>query len=175
MHDLFFIRNYIKWINWFKQQFDLKFEMSKLGKSDLTLYLKVKIIKVPQGMFMIQRNYVHQVLCNFRLKGCQLISTSMLEHLKLTLDMHEDTMDPTHYRSIVGKLIQLIHSWLDLSYSINIVSCFMMKPQISHLINNQKNFDMHSKNTKLWHLLSYKFNHNHFMIYWHNLNKKLNW
>lgn len=45
--DLFFIGNCIKWISWFKQQLESKFEMSKLKESDLTLYLKAEIITVP--------------------------------------------------------------------------------------------------------------------------------
>lgn len=47
--------------------------------------------------------------------------------------MNEDFIDLTYYWSIIYKLIQLDHSWLDISYFIGIVNHFMMKPQRPHL------------------------------------------
>lgn len=86
---------------------------------------------------MTQQSYALQVIQHIGLEGCQPVSTPMVERVKLTLDMHVDTVNPTYYRSIVEKLIQLAHSLPDVSYSsylVGIVSRFMMQPQIPHLI-----------------------------------------
>lgn len=59
---------------------------------------------------MTQWSYVIWEICHFGLQGCQIVSASIIEQLKLTLDMHEDTIDPAYYQSIVDKVIQLSHS-----------------------------------------------------------------
>lgn len=82
---------------------------------------------------MIQKSYALQVIKYFGLEGCQDKSILMVERLKFTQDMEEDTIDLIHHRSIVEKLIQLIHSSLDVFYSIRIVSRFMMRLQIPYL------------------------------------------
>lgn len=81
--------------------------MLKLRKNDMTYYLKAKIIKVPQELFIIQQNYALKVICHFNLQGYQFISTPMVERLKLKIDMNEDIVDPIYYYFIVGKFIQL--------------------------------------------------------------------
>lgn len=71
----------------------------------MIIYFKAEIIKVRQGLFMIQQNYALQVICYFNLEGCQFVSTPMVERLKLTIGMNEDTVDSIYYHSIVDKLI----------------------------------------------------------------------
>ena len=107
--------------------------MNELGKRDLTLFLKVECIKIPNGIFFTQRAYVHQVLELFGLLDCQPVSTPMLEKLKLTTDMGEEPIDLTYYRCLVGKLIHLTHSRPDISFAVGLVSRFMAQPQSSHL------------------------------------------
>ena len=83
---------------------------------------------------MTQRGYAQQTLETFNLQDFQPASTPMVERLKLKTDMNEEFVDPTLYRSMVGKLIHLTHSRPDLSYSVGIVSrYYMAKPQNSHL------------------------------------------
>jgi transposase InsO family protein len=131
--DLLFTGNCISWINWFKLQLESQFEMSELGEGDLTLFLKAECIKVPNGIFLTQRAYVHQVLELFGMLNCQPVNTPMLEKLKLLTDMQEEPVDPTHYRCLVGKLIHLTHLRPDICFAVGVVSRFMANPQTSHL------------------------------------------
>jgi hypothetical protein len=131
--DLLFTSNCPTWINWFKEQLESQFEMSDLGEGDLTLFLKAECIKVQSGIFLTQRAYATQVLELFGMTHCQPVSTPMLEKMKLTTDMGEEPVDPTHYRFLVGKLIHLTHSRPDISFAVGVVSHFMAKPQVSHL------------------------------------------
>lgn len=52
--------------------------------------------------------------------------------------MNEETIDPTYYRSIVGKLIQLCHSQSNISYFVGIITYFIMKPQIPHFKTSKR-------------------------------------
>jgi hypothetical protein len=86
------------------------FEISELGEGNLTLYLKAKFIQTPLGIFLTQRGYAQQTLETFNCQDSQPASTPMVERLKLKTDMNEEFVDPTLYRSMVGKLIHLTHS-----------------------------------------------------------------
>lgn len=48
--------------------------------------------------------------------------------------MHDDIVDSSYYRSMFKKLIQPNHIWLDLSYSIDIISKFIQWLCVCHLI-----------------------------------------
>lgn len=50
--NLSFIRNYQNFVIQFKYQLISKFDMSKLGEGDMTLYLKAKCIKLLGSIFM---------------------------------------------------------------------------------------------------------------------------
>ena len=107
--------------------------MSELGEGNLTLYLKAEFLQTLHEIFLTQRGYAQQTLKTFNLQDSQPTSTPMVERLKLKTDMNEEFVDPTLYRSMVGKLIHLTHSRPDLSYSVGIVSKYMAKPHNSHL------------------------------------------
>jgi hypothetical protein len=131
--DLLFTSNCDKWINWFKQQLESRFEMSELNEGEITLYLKAESVQVPDGIFLTQRGYAWKVLEQFEMTGCSPVSTPMVEKLKLATDMSQPYVDPTYYRSIVRSLIQLEHTRFDIGFAVGIVSRFMARPQVPHL------------------------------------------
>ncbi len=52
----------------------------------------------------------------------------MIEGMKLETNMGKKEIDATKYRQVVGKLIYLTNSKLDIVYAVNVVSRFMAKP-----------------------------------------------
>lgn len=56
--NLLMMRNCIKKLIKLKKKIYEKFEMSKLSKKKVTLYLKTKCIQVKEGIFMIQKAYI---------------------------------------------------------------------------------------------------------------------
>jgi len=52
----------------------------------------------------------------------------MIEGMKLETNMGKEEIDATKYRQVVGKLIYLTNSKLDIVYAVNVVSRFMAKP-----------------------------------------------
>ena len=45
----------------------------------------------------------------------------------------ETSVDIVRYQRLVGKLIYLSHSWLDIAFAVSVVSQFMHAPYEEHL------------------------------------------
>ena len=131
--DLLLTGNDQEWIDCHKAELKRRFEMSDSEEEETTLYLKAECVQVPQGNFMTQRVYAKQTLELFRLANCQPVATPMTDKPQLAVDMQEECVDPTYYRSVVGKLIHLTHTRPDISYEVGIMSRYMAQPQVSHL------------------------------------------
>lgn len=57
----------------------------------------------------------------------------LYQNLKLSKGLGELLADPTLYRRLIGQLLYLIIIWLDLAYSIQLLSQFMDSPRLPHL------------------------------------------
>jgi hypothetical protein len=67
------------------------------------------------------------------MKGYTPISISLEQNVKLSADEGNLVEDTTMYRCIMGNLIYMTITRLDLSYAIGVVSQFMQTPQKPHL------------------------------------------
>ena len=56
----------------------------------------------------------------------------MLEKLKLVPEMDAPLTDATRYQRMVGKLIFLTHTRIDIAYAVSVVSRFIQRPQEPH-------------------------------------------
>jgi hypothetical protein len=131
--DLLLIGSSVDSILSVKQKLETTFEMSDIGDGTMALYLKAEIIEVPKGIFMTQWGYCKQILETFGMTQTTPVTTPMLAKPKLFTNMEEDTVDPTLYRSMVGKLLYLTHTQPDITHAVSVVSRFMPRPQLSHL------------------------------------------
>lgn len=67
------------------------------------------------------------------LQNSTLVSTPFKVNVKLGKDDEELLLDPTMYRHLVGSLVYLTITKLDLSYAINFIRQFMSTPRHLHL------------------------------------------
>nr|GEW47204.1 uncharacterized mitochondrial protein AtMg00810-like [Tanacetum cinerariifolium] len=65
--------------------------------------------------------------------ACDPVDTPMVEKSKLDKDTQGKAVDPTHYRGIVGTLMYLIASRLDLTFAICMCARYQEKPTKKHL------------------------------------------
>ena len=65
--------------------------------------------------------------------GCRLASTPMDPNLKLSVESGELLSNPSMYQHLVGRLIYLTNTRLDLTFAVSVVSQFMHAPRTSHL------------------------------------------
>jgi hypothetical protein len=66
--------------------------------------------------------------------GCNPCLVPMHDNVKLLANMDSKEVDPIVYMKIVGKLIHLTITRLDLSYFVGVVSQCMNRPLTPHLV-----------------------------------------
>ena len=65
---------------------------------------------------------------------CKDITTPMASNLKLLSDASLEAVDATMYRQIIGYLMYLTNTRLDICFSMNTLSQFLIDPRHAHLI-----------------------------------------
>ena len=61
------------------------------------------------------------------------VKTPMAANVKLTNYPSGESVDVTLYRSMIGCLLYLTASWLDIAFSVGVCSRFQSNPKVSHL------------------------------------------
>jgi hypothetical protein len=113
-----------------KRQLAASFEMKDLG--DLHYFLRIEVIRTPQGILMSQQHYALSMLFKFGMAECKPISTPLDRTVKLRPDSGK-VCDPTRFQQIVGSLIYLTITRPDLSYPVGVISQYMARPTEEHL------------------------------------------
>lgn len=106
------------------------FLMMDLGL--LHYFLSIKVHHTPDGLFLCQFEYAHDLLCRASMDSCKHISTPMVVNLTNFEGNNELYLDPTYYRSIVGALQYLTMTRPDLTYSVNTNGQYMNNPIVGH-------------------------------------------
>ena len=130
--DLYMTGDHVEKINWLREEIKKQFSMTDLGI--LTHSLGIEFIFHEYGITMTQRRYITTTLEEFGLIDCNSSPTPMLEGTKLKIDMEQPYVDAKLYQRMVGKLIYLTQSRPDIAYSVSIVSRYMNRPQVPHML-----------------------------------------
>lgn len=103
---------------------------------------------------MTQPNYVLQVLKFFRMNNYPPTTISMLERLKLMINMNAKPCAFTYYLSMVEKLNYLTYNCFNISTIVNICLRFLLLPQKSHLIATKQiiRYIKHTSNYRIFYL-----------------------
>jgi len=104
-----------------------KFKMKDLG--ELCYFLGIEVIQSPKGIWLLQRQYALNKLSEYGMTSCKPISIPLEQNVKLSANEGNLVEDTTMYRHIVGSLIYMTITRLDLSYVVGVVSQFMQTPQ----------------------------------------------
>ena len=114
----------------FKDEMETKFEMSDLGR--LTYYLGIEVIQHVDGITLRQERYASKILAETGMDECNPAQVPMDMNLKLAKSQEERSVDEKKYRRSIGCLRYLIHTRPGLSYSIGVLSRYMLDPKESH-------------------------------------------
>nr|GEV51595.1 retrovirus-related Pol polyprotein from transposon TNT 1-94 [Tanacetum cinerariifolium] len=90
--------------------------MSMMGK--ISFLLGLQISQSPRGIFINQSKYALESLKKYGFKSCDPVDTPMVEKSKLDEDKEGKAVDPSHYRGMIGTLLYLTASRLDLQFAI---------------------------------------------------------
>eukprot|EP00253_Pinus_taeda_P021917 PITA_21917 len=102
------------------------FEMKDLG--ELHYCLGLEVWRDYGLTFLTQGKYVRGLLKKFRMDQCKAALVTIQQNVKLHNDDGSKEVDATLYRQLVGSLIYLTTTRLDLSFSVSVLSQLMSKP-----------------------------------------------
>jgi len=108
-----------------------EFEMSMMG--ELKFFLGIQVNQCKDGLYVHQTKYTKELLKKFKLEDCKVMNTPM--HPTCTLSK-EDTgtkVDQKLYRCMIGSLLYLTASRLDILFSVCLCARFQSDPRESHL------------------------------------------
>nr|GEW68184.1 retrovirus-related Pol polyprotein from transposon TNT 1-94 [Tanacetum cinerariifolium] len=108
-----------------------KFKMLMMGK--ILFFLGLQISQSPRDIFINQSKYALESLKKYGFKSCDQVDTPMVEKSKLDEDKKRKAVDPSHYRGMIGTLLYLTVSRLDLQFSICMCAQYQARPIEKHL------------------------------------------
>jgi histone deacetylase 1/2 len=108
-----------------------EFAMTDLGHAKQ--YLGAEILRFPHGILITQSAYIRKLLQRFGMENCNMSQLPMDPNVQLQKHMGTDTVNPELYRSLVGSLIYLTNTRIDISYAVGCVARYMDFPEVAHL------------------------------------------
>ncbi|GKB54075.1 retrovirus-related pol polyprotein from transposon TNT 1-94 [Tanacetum coccineum] len=108
-----------------------EFEMSMMGELNIFLGLQIKQMK--DGIFFNQSKYIKEMFKKFGLEDSKPMKTLMSSYTKLTKDEEYELVDSTKYRGMIGSLLYLTASRLDIMFSVCLCARFQEDLKTSHL------------------------------------------
>lgn len=108
-----------------------EFEIKELDK--LKYFLSIEVAHSKQGIFISQQKYILDLLTKTGMLGSRTIDTPIKPNHKLGDVPKDATMDKGSYQRIVGRLIYLSHTQINIAYVVSVASQFMQNPKETHL------------------------------------------
>ena len=116
-----------------KNYLNTKFKMKDLGP--LKYFLGIEVARSTQGFYLNQRKYTLDLLKDTGLTAAKPSVIPMEQNYKLLANDSPllSNLDASTYRQLVGRLIYLVITRPDLSYSVHVLSQFMNAPRFDHM------------------------------------------
>jgi hypothetical protein len=116
-----------------KKKLTSEFEMKELGL--MHYFLGLELWNIPERIFLKQGKYAVEILKRFDMLECNSMNTPMEAKLKLLVDTSSELIDATLYRQIIRSLMYLTNTRLDIFFSVNTLSQFLVEPGHVHLVS----------------------------------------
>jgi hypothetical protein len=107
-----------------------EFQMSMMG--ELTLFLGIQVKQMKQVTFVHQAKYTKDLTKTFNMAELKHVSTPMSTATVLNPDENGEAVDQREYRSMIGCLLFLTVTWLDIQIAVCLCACFQASPRNSH-------------------------------------------
>uniref|UniRef100_A0A2N9HCA8 Integrase catalytic domain-containing protein n=1 Tax=Fagus sylvatica TaxID=28930 RepID=A0A2N9HCA8_FAGSY len=106
------------------------FEMKDLGL--LSYFLGFEVSSSSDGYYLTQAKYTSDLISRAGITDSKIVDTPIEYNNRLNTHDGEPLPDATLYRQLVGSLVYLTVTRLDISYAVHIVSQFMAAPRSLH-------------------------------------------
>jgi hypothetical protein len=128
--DLVVAGNNITTIQAVKDYLHAKFSIKDLG--ELKFFLGLELARSPKGISLNQQKYCLELLSDTALLACKAAKTPMDSTIRLSKKMRKPLEDKLLYRRLIGRLIYLTSTRVDIYYSVQQLSQFMDSPTETH-------------------------------------------
>ena len=108
-----------------------EFEMSLLG--ELTYFLGLQIQQNKGGIFLSKTKYLKQILKKYGMEDSKQVCTPMVTGCSFSANDDSAAVHQPTYRSMIGSLLYLIGTRLDIMHVVGIVGRFQANPKEAHL------------------------------------------
>lgn len=108
-----------------------EFEIKNLGA--LRYFLSIEVARISSEISVSQWKYVFDLLEEIGMVECRPVDTPMEHNGKLNDEEENPLVAKGQYQRLVGKLIYLSHTKLDIAFPISVISRFMQTPIEEHL------------------------------------------
>ena len=113
-----------------------EFAMTDLGL--LKQFLGLKIEKYERGIMLNKPKYASELLINFKMVDCKATKCPFLSGIKLGEFGDSPLVDCSLYMQLVGSLLYLTHTKIDLYYVFSVLAMYMQQTHQVHW-NKAKN------------------------------------
>ncbi|KAL6335034.1 hypothetical protein AAG906_025821 [Vitis piasezkii] len=124
----------------YKQEFGLKIVAYLLGIEVMHYFLGIEVMQPSTGVFISQKKYVREILDKFQMKDCNPVNTPFEFGMKLNKDNGGKKVDDTLYKQIMGSLMYLMATRLDIMHVVSVISRYMECPIEIHLLAAKRIF-----------------------------------
>eukprot|EP00253_Pinus_taeda_P033287 PITA_33287 len=114
----------------FKAVMKEEVEMTDIGL--LRYFLGIEVEQSGNGIFISQEKYVNELLERFNMQDNKSAITPTVMGLKLSKEDNNKDFDRSLYKSIVGSLMYLTATRLDIMHVVSLISRFMERPKEAH-------------------------------------------
>jgi hypothetical protein len=131
-----------------------EFQMSMMG--ELTFFLGIQVKQTKQVIFMYQAKYTKDLMKKFNMAELKPVSTPMSSAASLGPDKDGEVVDQREYMSMIGFLLYLTATRLDIQFAVGLCARFQSSPRSSHQITVQWIFRYlkHTSEFEIWYSAS---------------------
>nr|GEU62742.1 uncharacterized mitochondrial protein AtMg00810-like [Tanacetum cinerariifolium] len=150
--DIIFGSTNQAWCDEFEVLMKGEFEMSAMG--ELTFFLGLQVKQLLDGIFISQDKYVKDILKKFDMESVRTATIPYEVPKPKSKAKPDDAVNIHLYRSMIGSLMYLIASRLDIMFAVSACSRHQVTPMTSHLNAVKKIFKYLKRqpNLGLWYL-----------------------
>jgi hypothetical protein len=114
----------------FQEMMESEFQMSVMG--ELTFFLGIQVKQTKQGTFVHQAKYTKDLMKKFNMAELKSVSTLMSSAASLDSDEDGEAVDQREFRSMIGSLMYLTATQLDIQFIVGLCARFQASPHSSH-------------------------------------------
>jgi len=104
--------------------------MSMMG--ELTYFLGLQVKQLKHGTFLSQSKYCFDLLKKFKMEDCKEVATPIATNCLMDADEVGNQVDSTKYKGLIGSLLYLTTSRLNIQFGVCLCARFQSNPNESH-------------------------------------------